>query len=484
MRLEDYVRAAAERDPNWIAVRCNNSTLTYGELDQLADRQAAALLAAGVQPGDRVVLWADKSVAAVALTQAVLRIGACYVPLGPANPFDRVRRIAENCAAAAIVYDAVALEVIESPGIPVLELDWLGTVDPRPIDRHTGSADEPAYILYTSGSTGEPKGVVLSHHNAMAFVDWAVEEVGVRSTDRLANHAPFNFDLSVFDLYAAFRAGASVTLIPSELAYAPAQLVALLKDEQITIWYSVPSAVILMMDRGGLLDDPQPSALRTCIVAGEPMPIDGVHRFRAALPAVRMFNWYGPTETNVCTSYEVRPADMRRTAALPIGTAAAGDTVLLDRDAQIEVSGPTVMLGYWGRPPHVGPYRTGDIGRLDADGNLEYVGRIDDMAKVRGHRVEPVEIEAVLGRHPGITAVLVVVRGSGLEAELHAVVVAAPDAEPPSLLELKRRCAQHLPRYMIVDAVHVWDSLPRNQNGKLDRRAVTRSIQEKSYGRT
>ncbi|MEV4711674.1 amino acid adenylation domain-containing protein [Micromonospora sp. NPDC049374] len=462
MLLPDLVRTAARRSPHAPAVRDGAATATYAELDALADRCAHALADLGVRPGDRVVLWTSKSIDTVAVMQAVLRLGAAYVPVAPSNPRPRVQCIADGCAARLVLAD-----------------DDLAGLRTRPGQTLNDAAATPAdcaFILYTSGSTGAPKGVSISHRNALSFVCWAAEETGLDASDRLANHAPFNFDLSVFDLYGAFLAGACVDLVPATLAFAPEALTRFLFEREITVWYSVPSALQLMTADGGLLDGDPPPALRVCVFAGEPFPIADVLRLRAAWPAVRLFNWYGPTETNVCTSYEVTAHDLTRTRPLPIGQACSGDQVWLDPPGadvgEIVVDGPTVMLGYWGQPAQDGPYRTGDFGRIGPDGNLEYVGRRDHMVKVRGHRVEPSEIEAVLATHPAVAAAAVVVVGAGLDSRIHAAVVPAGDARPTTL-GLKAHCAAHLPTYMVVDAVRLVAELPRTANGKVDRAAVT-----------
>ncbi|WP_230393703.1 amino acid adenylation domain-containing protein [Plantactinospora alkalitolerans] len=474
MLLPTLVRTAARRSPHAAAVRDGPATVTYAQLDVLADRYAHALAELGVGRRDRVVLWTAKSIDAVAVMQAALRLGAVYVPVTPSNPGPRVQRIADGCAAKLVVADEPLPGDTRSVSLASLHT----LPDPPSELPHDVSAtpDDCAFILYTSGSTGEPKGVSISHRNALAFVCWAVDETGLAPADRLANHAPFNFDLSVFDLYGAFHAGACVDLLPATLAFAPQALARFMVERGITVWYSVPSALQLMTTGGGLLDGDPPPALRVCVFAGEPFPLTDVLRLRAAWPAVRLFNWYGPTETNVCTSYEVTDRDLTRARPLPIGTACAGDRVWLDPPGQeigeIVVDGPTVMLGYWGQPPQEGPYRTGDLGRLDPDGNLEYVGRRDHMVKVRGHRVEPSEIETVLTTHPAVAAAAVVVIGAGLDSRIHAAVVPA-DGRKPTTLALKAHCAAHLPTYMVVDAVRLVDELPLTANGKTDRTAVT-----------
>lgn len=484
--LHDLLVRSAARTPHAPAVHGPDGALTYRELDRLADRLAAALAARGVRPGDRVVLWSRKSVHAVALTQAALRVGAVYVPVSGANPPSRVSRIAADCGAVLVAADDRTAAAAARSGEPVpglVGLDELadagteagagaGAAHPA---AHPAAPDDPAYILYTSGSTGDPKGVCISHGNAVAFVEWAAKEAGVGPHDRLSNHAPFNFDLSVFDLYAAFLAGAEVCLVPQEMAYAPEQLAAFLRERRITVWYSVPSVLGLML-RAGVLDSGSAPDLRVCVFAGEPFPVHQVRRLRALWPKVRLLNWYGPTETNVCTSHEVTAADLALDRPLPIGRACSGDTVALAPDdtaddGELVVTGPTVMLGYWGREPQRGPYPTGDLVRRDPDGTLHYVGRRDQMAKVRGHRIEPGEIETVLGAHPDVADACVVVVGSGLDAALHAIVVLTGERRP-SLLEIKRCCAERLPTYMIVDRLHIVPELPTTPNGKVDRRRL------------
>ncbi|MEU0505488.1 AMP-binding protein [Nocardia sp. NPDC005998] len=468
--LAELVIAAAARTPAAPAVHCGPVTVSYRELDDMTRGYAAALVELGVAPGDRVLIWAEKSVEVIALMQAALRIGAIYVPLAPANPAARVELIADSCSATLLVTDAARASRISLPRTRSVEFAALHTNAPG-AECHRPDLDDPAYILFTSGSTGAPKGVCLSHRNALAFVEWAVAATGLVAADRLANHAPFNFDLSVFDLYGAFRAGAAVDLITSDQAYAADVLVEFLCDRAITVWYSVPSALQLMMRYGALLHRAEPQLLRTCVFAGEPFPIADLLSLRTAWPNVRMFNWYGPTETNVCASYEVTARDLTRERAVPIGAAASRALLTLDPadEGEIVVDGPTVMLGYWGLPPHRGPYRTGDLARANDAGQLEYIGRRDAMVKVRGHRVELGDVESVLLAHPAVAAVAATVLGTGLDARLHAVVVPHDADAPPTLLALKAHCAAQLPTYLLIDSLSLVDELPRTANGKLDR---------------
>jgi clorobiocin biosynthesis protein CloN4 len=324
--------------------------------------------------------------------------------------------------------------------------------------------------------------VCISHRNARAFVDWAVAELAATPEDRFANHAGLTFDLSVLDLYAAFASGGSVYLIPNELAYAPIQLAELLHEQRFTVWYSVPSALTLMIREGGLLQRPAPESLRALLFAGEPFPISQVRRL-AGWTGARLLNLYGPTETNVCTFHEVRPEDLRRDRPVPIGRACSGDTVWAatpdggtcdpGEEGELWADGPTVMLGYWGRDPQKGPYATGDIVQVLPDGGFDYVGRRDHMVKIRGHRVELGDVEAALAAHPAVDSVAVIVTGEGMQSRLEAFVVPVA-GRTPGVLGLKRHSADRLPPYMIADQFHFVAGLPRTGNGKVDRAALAR----------
>ncbi|MEJ2858902.1 MULTISPECIES: amino acid adenylation domain-containing protein [unclassified Saccharothrix] len=472
MILPDLVRESARRDGSALAVWSVEGTLTYAELDLEASRVGRYLSTLGVGVGDRVALWLPKSLTAVVAMQAVLRLGAAYVPIDPLSPVERARQVIGDCAPVVVL--TTPENVGSVPGAVSVELGG-GPVEDLPVA--PAAPDDLAYILYTSGSTGVPKGVRISHRNALAFVEWAADELGASPADRFANHAPLHFDLSVLDLYVAFLAGACVVLVPQESAYAPSRLVDLLVSQRITVWYSVPSVLILMA-RNGLLETALPE-LRAVLFAGEPYPVDHLRALRAHLPEVRLLNLYGPTETNVCTFYEVGEVPDSWTRAAPIGRACSGDTVWAVRDdgtpagigeeGELVVSGPTVMLGYHGRPPHTGPYATGDRVVLTAGGDYIYLGRRDGMVKVRGNRVELGDIEAALQAHPAVSQVAVTVRGTGLEARLVAHVVAVGEF---GLLDAKRHCAGLLPRHMIVDEVRLLPTLPRTATGKLDRLAL------------
>lgn len=486
--LTTLVADARKRDPGAVAVSDADGELRYDELDDMSNRVAAGLRELGVQPGDRVGIWLPKSARGVAAMQAALRLGAVYVPIDPMSPAGRMRAVAESCSLGALVTTTEGAEEAAACGLTVRTLStgeargglaWADVeqMSAEPFAWPERSSDDLAYILYTSGSTGTPKGVCISHENARAFVDWSVELLGARAADRFANHAPFHFDLSVLDLYCAFAVGGSVHVVSETAAYHARHLVDFVEARRISVWYSVPSALVMMMSAGLADVGHRPRAI---IFAGEVFPMRHLRRLRSAFPDARLLNFYGPTETNVCTFYEVGSEIPEDATAIPIGRASCGDRVWAQRpdgsvaqpgeEGELLVDGPTVMLGYWGKPAQRGPYPTGDVVRLRADGDYEYVGRRDHMVKVRGYRIELGEIENALVGHADVQECAVVVKGEGLEAQLVAFLV-APDRRP-SLLALKEHCAARLPRYMIVDKAVFVESMPKTPNGKIDRRKL------------
>ncbi len=466
----------ARSHPDAIAVDGPCGRLSYGELLDRASTLAAELAGRGVGRGDRVVLWCANAADAIVCMQAVLLLGAAYVPMSDDFPPARVVQGAELCDARLVCTSAERLSALATAGgvdaVDCRRLAMTGRVlreaaDVRPEDL--------AYILYTSGSTGTPKGVMLSHGNGRAFGDWAAAEVGLRGGDRVANHASFNFTLSVFDIYSTFAAGATVVPVPHEWKGDPRKLTSFLYSERISVWYSVPSALMLMMRLGDLTGAPPPEQLRTILFAGEPFPIGAVRRL-ADWCGCAMYNLYGTTETNVCSFHRVTPDDLASGNPLPIGLPCSGDRMWLslqaDRDAgecgELMVEGPSVFKGYWGRPAHRGPHPMGDLVRQLPNGEFSYVGRLDDMMKIRGNRIEPAEVEAVANAYPAVTASALVSTGNDIDARL-VLVVETDGAGEVSPLALRRYLSDRLAGYMMPDEVIFTGEIPRGSRGKVSR---------------
>jgi amino acid adenylation domain-containing protein len=296
-------------------------------------------------------------------------------------------------------------------------LDQLDAEDPAP---SVSSADcDPsrlAYVLYTSGSTGRPKGVMLSHRNAACFVDWCSDTFQPTEHDRFSSHAPFHFDLSVLDIYVSIRHGATLVIVEEGLGKEPLRLAPWIAEKRISIWYSAPS-ILSMMAQFGKLEQFDYSALRMVLFAGEVFPIRHLRLLKSLWRHLRYFNLYGPTETNVCTWYEV-PQDIpdSQTEPVPIGRACSHcrtlvvdpeeRPVLQGAEGELCIAGPSVLEGYWDLPEQTAKaflagqserwYRTGDIVSEQPDGNFRFLGRRDRMVKKRGYRIELGEIESAL----------------------------------------------------------------------------------------
>lgn len=472
-----YLAARQVRSrPDAIAIDGPCGRLSYGQLQDRASTLAAELADRGVRRGDRVVLWCASPVDAIVCMQAVLLLGAAYVPMSDDFPPGRVAQGAELCDARLVCTSADRLSALaEASTVDAVDCQRLaltGRVLREPADVRP---EDLAYILYTSGSTGAPKGVMLSHGNGRAFADWAAAEVGLHSGDRVSNHASFNFTLSVFDIYSSFAAGATVVPVPHAWKGDPGRLTRFLYSERISVWYSVPSALMLMLRLGGLADSPPPAQLRTILFAGEPFPIGAVRRL-ADWCGCPMYNLYGTTETNVCSYHLVTPADLASGDPLPIGRPCSGDRMWIARRpdgvadgyGELHVEGPSVFQGYWGRPAHHGPHPMGDLVRELPGGEFSYVGRLDDMLKIRGNRIEPAEVEAVANGYPAVTASALVSTGNDIDARL-VLVVETDGADDVPALALRRYLSDRLAGYMMPDEVIFTGEIPRGSRGKVSR---------------
>jgi amino acid adenylation domain-containing protein len=510
--LHHLLRDAAEPHPEHVAVRCRDRAVTYAQLESWTDGIAATLADAGVRRGDRVGISLPKCVEMVAAVYGVMKAGAAYVPLDPRAPTARLGTIANDCGISALVSTATRASAL----LPVLEGGCRVTILVEETER---SGDRPgssisfddaatagtapnvrgidadlAYILYTSGSTGVPKGVMLSHRHALNFIRWCSDTFSLGPSDVLSNHAPLHFDLSVLDLFLAAISGATVVPVPDELTYLGAELASFAARESITTWYSVPSALTLMtraLPPSGALPH-----LRTVIFAGEVFRTPDLRRLREALPGVDLWNLYGPTETNVCTYYRVQelPEDHE---SIPIGRACENTDVLALRDdggvagvgeeGELFVRGAAAMDGYWGQPrktaevlgPHLLPggrsvlaYRTGDLVRMRPDGDYEFLGRRDHQIKSRGYRIELGDIEAALGANPDLLE-SAVVAVPHIEWGTAVVAWVVPrDGSAITGSSVRRHAATLLPRYMVPAQVEVVESLPRTSTGKVDRQGI------------
>lgn len=503
-RLDELLRNAAGVHGTRVAVEEPGvETITYEALDTEADVLSEKLRNAGVRPGDRVGICAHKSIDVVVAIFAILRSQAAYVPVDPSAPTERNAYIFTDCATAALLVEKpmveglrrafgdIELTTVDSyrDKLALIRRPTNVATDGAPAEGGGQSEDALAYILYTSGSTGRPKGVMISHRNAISFIDWCSATFTPHADDRFSSHAPFHFDLSILDLYVPLRHGARVVLISEVLAKQPAALAALIAERRLTHWYSTPSVLTLLLHYGQL-DRHDCSALRTVCFAGEVFPIEHLRSLSKIWPHPRYFNLYGPTETNVCTFFELPPRiPDGQTEPFPIGCVCSHCRAKVmdvdDREVpkggqgELYIAGPSVMPGYWNLPDRTAKayfvdevgtrwYRTGDVVQQADDQTYTFIGRRDRMVKRRGYRVELGEIEAALHRHPDIVEAAVVALSDGAQGVRIQAFVSCIAGKRFSQIEMKQFAFSHLPVYMIPDGFSFIESLPKSSTDKID----------------
>jgi amino acid adenylation domain-containing protein len=527
--LDGYLSRAAERAADTPALADGDERLTYGQLEESSNRLARLLLESGCERGDRVCLLVSKSAGAIVAMQAALKAGCAYVPVDIASPAARVERILEAAeprliltaqpaaglvddllARGALAGDTVIGSVTAEPVVGENFRSSFATVeaegfaaDPLPAANDPGDA---AHILFTSGSTGIPKGVVITHRMVVSFVDWSVDYFDIRPPDRVSGHPPLHFDLSTFDIYGSFAAGAELHLVPSSLNLLPHKLAAFIEDRELTQWFSVPSILAYMAKFDVVRHDAFPQ-LERLLWCGEVMPTPALMYFMSRLPHVRFTNLYGPTEATIASSYYTVPeTPSSETDPIAIGTPCAGEELLV-LDEQLDelptgeigdlyIGGVGLSPGYWRDEEKTraafieGPrssseqrriYRTGDLAHVGEDGLVYFHGRADSQIKSRGYRIELGEIEVALNAlEPLREAAVVAVETDAFEGATICCAYAPISGGSVGRDEVATRLREVLPSYMIPTRWKEFDALPKNVNGKIDRAGLKTMFAEES----
>jgi amino acid adenylation domain-containing protein len=492
--LAALVGEQAVRKPQAVAVVFGGARLTYGELDRRSDRIASYLQSLGVGPEVLVGLCAERSLSMVAGLFGVLKAGGAYVPLDPTYPPDRLAYILRDSGATVLLTERHLLRTsLEGPCRVVL-LDgeeWSGD---GALVRDSARPENLAYLIYTSGSTGRPKAVAIEHRSAVALALWARQAFSSAELSGVLAATSICFDLSVFELLVPLAWGGTVIL-----AHNPLELAEMVAREEVRLVNTVPSAMTELLAGGGL-----PRSVRTVNLAGEALRRDLAMRICEQEGISRLLNLYGPSEDTTYSTWSLQSAADERAPA--IGRSIAGKRLLLlDQKMQpvpvlvtgeIFLGGIGLARGYFGRPELTAErfvpdpfadeggerlYRTGDLGRFRPDGEVEFLGRVDHQVKLRGFRVEPGEIDAVLARHPARLQALTLVR-EDVPGDPRLVSYVVPSEEAVPAVELRRFLRSHLPEYMVPAAFVPLDALPLLPNGKVNRQALPApGWEEKAY---
>jgi len=505
--LEHFARVTPENP----ALSASGEQLSYAELDRASNQLANAFILNGVDPHQRIGIFHHKALELGIGIYGILKAGCAFVPLDPFMPADRLAFIIRDCNISHLVSSNTQAKTLSKlqgiddlhvygvdkniglPSQPWSEIRLLSTDNPNVtiIDQDLG------YIMYTSGSTGSPKGMMHTHHGSVTYANWGKTYVGMLPSDRVASHAPLHFDLSIFDFFSTARAGATVVLVPEAVTRFPASWTQYIESEKISIVFTVPYTLITMMEQGAVAQRDL-SSLRWILFGGEPYPPTKLRVLMEHFPEVKLTNIYGPAEAPCCTCYDVPNPLPSNYESLPIGIVSSNsaDLIIDDNDQPCTTGEPgeycirssTLMRGYWNRPelnekafldinePGKLPiryYRTGDRVVRDQDGQLRFLGRLDRMIKTRGHRVELDEIETVLNGHIGVMEAAAYTVPDEHDSVSVLVAVERKSNYTIDANELFALARAKLPPYAVPREITVMTAIPHTSSGKIDRKALT-----------
>ncbi|MFE4749736.1 amino acid adenylation domain-containing protein, partial [Streptomyces mirabilis] len=493
--------------PGSVAVVAGGLSLSYGEVNERANRLAHVLRAAGVGPEDLVGVHLERGGDLVPALLGVLKSGAGYLPLDPANPVERLGFVLGDAGARVVVTTSAllpSLSGVYAGAVVVLDAEeTCAALAAASVENpvRVSDPDNVIYTIYTSGSTGRPKGVVLTHANVVRLLETAQEHYGFDESDVWSMAHSYAFDVSVFEMWGALAHGGRLVVVPQAVTRAPEEFLDLLVGEEVSVLSQTPTAFRSLV-AAAASGDPRVHelSLRAVVFAGEKLEVSELRPWTdlLGLDAPALVNMYGITETTVHTTYhKVEEQDVDGLAANRVGYPlsdlsvylldASGSLAPVGVPGEIHVAGPGVARGYLGRPDLTaerfvpnpfGPaggrmYRSGDLARRREDGSLEFLGRIDDQVKIRGYRIELGEISAALTAHEDIAQAVVVVReDTPGDKRLVGYLVPARSGVGLPVAEIRAALARELPEYMVPAAFVALDTIPLTTNGKLDKRAL------------
>jgi amino acid adenylation domain-containing protein len=463
-----------QHSPNAVAFVEGDKQVSYAQFHRNSQNLAAFIRQyLGLSKINRIALLLDRGIDAATAIYGVLLAGATYIPLDIHNPSNRLNFIIHDAQPAFV------LGLGDCPAWLEMPEKWLD-IGQLPIAvAYAGNEVSPsalAAILYTSGSTGLPKGVALSHQAMLNFSAWAAKTFTLTAEDRVASLAPFHFDLSVFDLFSSLSTGASVHFMPSSLTLSPSRLTGWLSEQAITCWYTVPSILGFIALKGALSSTPLPN-LKTLLFAGEVFPTPQLISLVSQLPHTNCYNLYGPTETNVCCYWPVKRSRLNSLEPIPIGLPACNAVLKIDEETgELWVQGANNFAGYWQQGKLSLPlaangwHPTGDKVSRNEYGEYCYHGRLDRMLKCSGYRIEPAEIEHAINQLSAVESCAVVGVGDANSGQRPAAAVVLKASY--TLADIVMPLKEKLPVYMNPCKFLVLETLPVLSNGKTDFQAI------------
>ena len=467
----------------------------------------------GVKRGDRVGVFLEPSLEAAISVYGIMTAGAVFVPLDSNAPPARIAYVINDCgikhitsapkqsrSLKKVLEENISLEGVIGidEKIPIKTISWdeIERMSPHKAVSVRMLEDDLAYIMYTSGTTGTPKGIMHSHRSGLAYAKLSRDLYDVGPADILGNHSPLHFDISTMGYFTMPLAGGTTVLIPESHKLFPASLSRLMEKEKLTIWYSVPLALIHLLQRG-VLEDRKLDSLRWVLFGGEPFPVKHLRNLMKLWGTATFSNVYGPAEVNQCTYFHLSELPEKE-AAIPLGHVWNNtETLIVDQnDSEVEkgeigellVRTATMMKGYWGNPeltnkaffrreslPNVEEifYRTGDMVWRNEDGQLMFAGRQDRQIKIRGYRIELDEIETVLTSHSNIIETAVYYLKNEEDVSIEATVVLSESGHETEE-NIKKFLAGKLPGYAVPQKIYFSDKIPRTAAGKIDYKALKR----------
>lgn len=504
--LAHIVENSAKLFPDNEAFRCGEGSLTYKDLDTKTNQLAKHLVDLGVKKGDCVGVYMNRCIETSIAIYGIMKAGAAYVPLDFGAPHSRTQFVIENCDIQILITtpkqkkritnlfkEKIELKQIiglsEDIGVPNVSWDSIFSISVENYKKVDVLGKDLAYVMYTSGSTGAPKGIMHTHDSGLAFAKLSANLYQLTPEDRVANHAPLHFDISTFGYFSAPLASATTVIVTDAHTKLPVSLAALISEEKISVWYSVPLALSQLW-LTGVLEQYDFSALRWVLYGGENFIIKHLKALLKCWPQTTFSNVYGPAEVNQCTYYNFT-SDTKISNHIPIGKIwdnteykilDENDNEVTEKESgQLVVNSATMMRGYWNNKiltekslfkDSIAPnleklyYRTGDMVRKDENDNLVFLGRMDRQIKLRGYRLELDEIEAVLERHHAVKEATVCVLNKD-EKVLTAAVISMPNAQL-GIDELVSHCKSQLPSYALPGKIEILTEFPRTGSGKID----------------